>query len=48
MKVRLTDDLEKYISKRKAIDKKFAKDFEAGYEKFKIGVLFKLAKENEK
>ena len=45
MKEKLTDDLEKYISKRKAIDKKFAKDFEVGYENFKIGVLLKQARE---
>ena len=45
MKEKLTDDLEKYISKRKAVDKKFAKDFEVGYENFKIGVLLKQARE---
>ena len=45
MKEKLTDDLEKYISKRKAIDKKFAKDFEVGYENFKIGVLLRQARE---
>ena len=39
------DDLEKYISKRKLSDKKFAKGFEEGYENFKIGVLLKQARE---
>jgi len=39
------DDLEIYISKRKAKDKKFAKKFEEGYESFKIGVLLKQARE---
>ncbi len=39
------DDLEKYISNRKAKDKKFAKGFEEGYESFKIGVLLKQARE---
>ena len=46
MKEKFTDDLEKYISKRKAIDKKFAKDFEFGYENFRIGVLLKQARED--
>ena len=39
------DDLEVYISKRKAKDKIFAKGFEDGYENFKIGVLLKQARE---
>ena len=41
----MMDDLEIYISKRKAKDKKFAKKFEEGYESFKIGVLLKQARE---
>ena len=45
MKEKLNDDLEKYISKRKRKDKIFAKDFEVGYENFKIGVLLKQARE---
>ena len=45
MKRKLIDGLEKYISKRKRIDKIFAKDFEVGYENFKIGVLLKQARE---
>ncbi len=40
------DDLEVYISKRKAKDKKFAKGFEEGYENFKIGVLLKQARKD--
>jgi len=39
------DDLEKYISKRKAKDKKFAERFEEGYENYKIGVLLKQTRE---
>lgn len=39
------DDLEIFISKRKAKDKKFAKDFEEGYENFKIGALLKQDRE---
>ena len=38
-------DLQKYITKRKAIDSKFAENFESGYEEFKIGVLLKMARE---
>ncbi len=38
-------DLQKYIKKRKARDRKFAKDFDTGYEQFKIGVLLKQARE---
>jgi len=45
MKEKLNDDLEKYISKRKRIDKILAKEFEVGYENFKIGVLLKKARE---
>ena len=39
------DDLEKYIEKRKTKSKKFAKDFEVGYENFKIGILLRKARE---
>jgi HTH-type transcriptional regulator / antitoxin HipB len=39
------DDLEKYIAKRKLKDKEFAKNFEEGYESFKIGVLLRQARE---
>ena len=39
-------DLNKYIQKRKTLDVEFAKDYEAGYEDFKIGVqLRQLRKE---
>lgn len=39
------DHLEKYIVKRKKIDPKFAKGFEEGFEKFKIGVMLRQARE---
>ncbi len=39
------DDLEKYINKRKKKSQKFAKDFETGYQDFKIGVTLKQARE---
>lgn len=38
-------DLEKYIRKRKKTDKEFAEGFEEGYQKFKIGVLLRQARE---
>ena len=38
------DDLDKYIEKRKKLSPKFAKDFDKGYEQFKIGVLLKQAR----
>jgi DNA-binding XRE family transcriptional regulator len=41
----MKDDVEKYIGRRKAADKAFAKDFDAGYEEFKIGVLLRQARE---
>ncbi len=39
------DDLEKYIKKRKKQSPEFAKNFEAGYEHFKVGVLLRQARE---
>lgn len=39
------DDLEKYIVKRKSKSEKFARNFENGYESFKIGVLLRQARE---
>ncbi len=39
-------DLKKYIAKRKSVDKEFSKDFDIGYEGFKIGVMLKMAREN--
>ncbi|MCK4760975.1 MAG: helix-turn-helix transcriptional regulator [Candidatus Aminicenantes bacterium] len=38
------DDLEKYIEKRKKSSPGYAKDFEAGYNDFKIGVILKQAR----
>ncbi len=38
-------DLQKYIAKRKTRDPEFAKDYERGYEEFKIGVMLKMARE---
>jgi len=37
-------DLKKYIKKRKEIDKEFAKDFDKGYQEFKIGEMLRLAR----
>ncbi len=41
----MKDDLQKFIEKRKRTDPKFAKDFESGYQEFKIGVLLRQARE---
>lgn len=38
-------DLQKYIKDRKAKDPEFAKDYDVGYEQFKIGVLLKQERE---
>ena len=38
-------DLQSYIAKRKAGDPEFAKDYDKGYEDFKIGVKLKIARE---
>lgn len=38
-------DLKKYVAKRKASDKEFAKNYEEGLENFKIGVLLRQARE---
>ncbi len=38
-------DLQKYIEKRKQSDKAFEKDFDNGYEIFKIAALLKQARE---
>ena len=37
-------DLEKYIRKRKKRDPEFAKDYNVGYEEFKVGVMLKAAR----
>jgi HTH-type transcriptional regulator/antitoxin HipB len=39
------DDLDKYVEKRKKKSPKFAKNFDKGYEQFKIGVLLKQARQ---
>jgi DNA-binding XRE family transcriptional regulator len=39
--VKEMNDLEKYIDQQKEIDLDFAKNFEEGYQKFKIGILLK-------
>jgi ribosome-binding protein aMBF1 (putative translation factor) len=38
-------NLKTYISERKAHDPKFAENFDAGYQEFKIGVVLKIARE---
>ena len=38
------DDLDKYIETRKKMSPKFAKNFDKGYEQFKIGILLKQAR----
>lgn len=38
------DDLDKYIETRKKQSPKFAKNFDKGYEQFKIGVLLRQAR----
>lgn len=37
-------DLQKYIKKRKGRDPEFARDYDSGYEQFKIGVMLKQAR----
>jgi len=41
----MKDDLERFIERRKRTDAKFAKEFESGYEEFKIGVILRQARE---
>jgi hypothetical protein len=41
----MKDDLDKYISRRKCADKKFAESFEGGYQEFKAGVLLRQARQ---
>lgn len=45
MKAEEMDDLDKFIEEQKRIDPEFAEGFEEGYENFKIGVLFKVSRE---
>ncbi|MGB5218662.1 MAG: helix-turn-helix transcriptional regulator [Smithella sp.] len=39
-------DLKKYVENRKKKDKKFAENFDEGYEQFKIGVILRQARES--
>ena len=39
------DELKQYIGKRKRADRAFAENYQAGYEKFRIGVLLRQARE---
>lgn len=39
-------DLQAYIYRRKKEDPEFASEFDAGYQKFKIGVMLRLARED--
>ena len=39
-------DLKKYIAKRKESDSEFAKDFDDGYQAFKIGAVLRQARES--
>ena len=39
------DDLDQYIEKRKQRNSRFAKNFDTGYEQFKIGVMLKQARQ---
>ncbi|MBD3270283.1 helix-turn-helix domain-containing protein [Candidatus Peregrinibacteria bacterium] len=38
------NDLKKYVEKRKQHDPEFAKDYDSGYENFKIGEVLKQAR----
>jgi HTH-type transcriptional regulator / antitoxin HipB len=40
----MKDDLDKYISRRKKRDGKFAERFESGYQELKVGVLLRQAR----
>lgn len=39
-------DLQAYIHNRKQTDPEFAREFDSGYEKFKIGVMLRIARED--
>jgi ribosome-binding protein aMBF1 (putative translation factor) len=39
-------DLKKYIKKRKEKDRKFARNYDEGYEQFKVGIMLKQARES--
>jgi len=38
-------DLKKYVTKRKLRDREFARDYDSGYEEFKIGATLRVARE---
>ncbi len=40
----MRDDLDKYIRRRKKIDKAFAEGFDTGYQEFKIGYMLRNAR----
>ena len=40
------DDLDRYIDNRKKIDPEFAEGYNEGYERFKIGVMLREARES--
>ena len=42
------NDLQKYITKRKAADEEFAQDFDIGYQEFKIGAMIKQARKESR
>jgi ribosome-binding protein aMBF1 (putative translation factor) len=41
----MRDDLDRYIESRKKSDAAFAKDFDVGYEEFKVGIMLREARE---
>ncbi len=41
----MKDDLDKYISRHKGTDKKFADNLESGYQEFKVGILLRQARQ---
>ena len=40
------DDLKRYTEERKKRDPEFAKDYDKGFERFKIGVMLRMARED--
>jgi len=43
--MKMKNDVKNYIERRKCSDKAFAKDFEAGYAEFTIGLMLREARE---
>jgi ribosome-binding protein aMBF1 (putative translation factor) len=41
----MKDDLDRYIESRKSREPAFAKDFDTGYEEFKVGIMLREARE---